>query len=274
MEYAKKMVLVPQETLTMLQSARRLEQTPTTRVVHGIDMDMRQLLERQDLTDDQKIKLYHETLQRYMELNRQRMEPLTMILQSENFKSDEPPKLERELFHTPKVKETPFKSPIKMKIPLKEEPEEDEYMDYRDSLPRLPISLQLPSRRKTHVEGKVHPPLRNENGLLIKAHTKHKTIIWQQTSSWSVAPQSQTVDLETFSRKFDAYLPAVRAPWLLKTPNLRMAYLKKVYYDPKQPTYTRHKPIRKRFKRNRVMVNGIDQQWQADLVDMTSLACK
>ena len=40
----------------------------------------------------------------------------------------------------------------------------------------------------------------------------------------------------------------------------------------KQPTYTLHKPIRKRFKRNRVMVNGIDQQWQADLVDMTSLS--
>ena len=40
----------------------------------------------------------------------------------------------------------------------------------------------------------------------------------------------------------------------------------------KQPTYTLHKPIRKRFKRNRVVVNEIDQQWQADLVDMTSLA--
>ena len=55
-----------------------------------------------------------------------------MTLQSENVKSDEPPKLERELLHTPKVKETPFKSPTKMKIPLKEEPEEDEY-----GLPRL-----------------------------------------------------------------------------------------------------------------------------------------
>ena len=40
----------------------------------------------------------------------------------------------------------------------------------------------------------------------------------------------------------------------------------------KQPVYTLHKPIRKHFERNRVMVNGIDQQWQADLVDMTSLA--
>ena len=40
----------------------------------------------------------------------------------------------------------------------------------------------------------------------------------------------------------------------------------------KQPVYTLHKPIRKHFKRNRVRVDGIDQQWQADLVDMTSLA--
>ena len=30
----------------------------------------------------------------------------------------------------------------------------------------------------------------------------------------------------------------------------------------KQDTYTLHKPIRRRFKRNRVMVGGIDQQWQ------------
>lgn len=81
-------------------------------------------------------------------------------------------------------------------------------------------------------------------------------------------------------------------------------YLKKIFYDPKhpaayggveavyrtaqkdrvdinrqqikewlskQPTYTLHKPLRKTFKRNRVLVYGIDQQWQADLVDMASL---
>ena len=92
------MVLIPQETLTNLQSTRRLEQTPTTRVVHGIDTDMRQLLERQYLTDDQKIKLYHQTLQRYIELNKQRTAHLTMTLQTANDKTDDqPPKLEREL---------------------------------------------------------------------------------------------------------------------------------------------------------------------------------
>ena len=33
-----------------------------------------------------------------------------------------------------------------------------------------------------------------------------------------------------------------------------------------QDTYTLHKPIRTRFQRRRVMVGGIDDQWQADLV--------
>ena len=39
----------------------------------------------------------------------------------------------------------------------------------------------------------------------------------------------------------------------------------------KQLTYTLHKPIRYNFKRNRIMVKGIDFQWQADLCDMSSL---
>ena len=37
-------------------------------------------------------------------------------------------------------------------------------------------------------------------------------------------------------------------------------------------TYTLHKPVRYNFKRNRVYVNGIDDQWQADLVDVSSLS--
>lgn len=36
--------------------------------------------------------------------------------------------------------------------------------------------------------------------------------------------------------------------------------------------YTLHKPVRKKFLRNRVIVYAIDQQWQSDLVDMGSLS--
>ena len=38
----------------------------------------------------------------------------------------------------------------------------------------------------------------------------------------------------------------------------------------KQDAYTLHKPIRRRFRRNRVIVGGIDEQWQMDLADMQS----
>ena len=37
-------------------------------------------------------------------------------------------------------------------------------------------------------------------------------------------------------------------------------------------TYTLHKLVRYNFPRNRVIVTGIDDQWQADLVDISSLA--
>ena len=36
-------------------------------------------------------------------------------------------------------------------------------------------------------------------------------------------------------------------------------------------TYTLHKPAIRHFKRRRVIVGGIRQQWQADLVDLTKL---
>ena len=38
-----------------------------------------------------------------------------------------------------------------------------------------------------------------------------------------------------------------------------------------QDTYTLHKTARRNFKRNRVIVGGIDDQWQMDLADMQSL---
>ena len=40
----------------------------------------------------------------------------------------------------------------------------------------------------------------------------------------------------------------------------------------KQDTYTLHKPVRYRFQRNRVIVGAIDEQWEANLVIMDSLA--
>ena len=41
-----------------------------------------------------------------------------------------------------------------------------------------------------------------------------------------------------------------------------------------QDAYTLHKPVTSKFKRNRVFVKNIDEQWQADLVDMTNISDK
>ena len=38
------------------------------------------------------------------------------------------------------------------------------------------------------------------------------------------------------------------------------------------PSYTLHKPIRKIYKTNRVVVYSIDEQWQVDLVDVTNIS--
>ena len=39
-----------------------------------------------------------------------------------------------------------------------------------------------------------------------------------------------------------------------------------------QDTYTLHRPARKKIKRNRIQVAGLDDQWEADLVDVQGLA--
>jgi len=38
-----------------------------------------------------------------------------------------------------------------------------------------------------------------------------------------------------------------------------------------EETYTLHHPVRRNFQRCRIIVSGIDDQWQADLIDLTKL---
>ena len=45
-----------------------------------------------------------------------------------------------------------------------------------------------------------------------------------------------------------------------------------IHWLQQQPGYTLHKPARKKFPRNKVFVNGLDEQWQCDLCDLTSLS--
>ena len=53
-------------------------------------------------------------------------------------------------------------------------------------------------------------------------------------------------------------------------PNLQREAVKE--YLERQHAYTSHKPIRKKFKRNKIVAYCIDSHWQADLCDMQKLA--
>ena len=57
---------------------------------------------------------------------------------------------------------------------------------------------------------------------------------------------------------------------LKKTKKINSKEIKDILLD--QETFTLHKPILKRFKRNKIIVNGIDDTWQADLVDLSNIA--
>ena len=53
-------------------------------------------------------------------------------------------------------------------------------------------------------------------------------------------------------------------------PHLTKKYVDKWFEN--QLVYSLHKPVRHNFKRNRIIVKGVDEQWQADLCDLSSLS--
>lgn len=152
MEHAKKMVLVPQDTLARMQASRRLEQTPITRVVHGLDTDLRKLMERQDLSEGDKIKLYQQTLQRYIALNNQRMAPLSMTLKNEQSSLDGPTVLKKEPpiepIETKPMETKPMETKPLLKVDLKEEVGDDEDIDYEGLRRLFATASHLPTRKK------------------------------------------------------------------------------------------------------------------------------
>ena len=58
----------------------------------------------------------------------------------------------------------------------------------------------------------------------------------------------------------------------LKSKNLPVTRQQVKEWLMSQDAYTRHKPIRKNFKRNKVLTNGIDDLWQIDLADVQNIS--
>ena len=75
MKHAKRMVLVPEDALQRYKQRQRLGTSPIMASIMREDTDMSNILQRTDLGDDEKQKLYYANLERYLDLWRQKDRP-------------------------------------------------------------------------------------------------------------------------------------------------------------------------------------------------------
>ena len=68
----KRMALVPEEVLNRYEQRQRLGTSPIMADMIHKDTQMSDILRREDMTDDQKQKLYNANLERYLELRQQK----------------------------------------------------------------------------------------------------------------------------------------------------------------------------------------------------------
>ena len=72
MKHAKRIVLVPEEVLDRFERKQRLETSPITSDMLQNDIQMSHILQHPDLDDDEKQKLFNSSMERYLELRRQK----------------------------------------------------------------------------------------------------------------------------------------------------------------------------------------------------------
>ena len=75
MKHSKKMVLVPKEALQRYEQRQTLATSPLMGTMMHKDMQMSDILQRDDVPDDEKQKLFNAYFKRFLELRRQKETP-------------------------------------------------------------------------------------------------------------------------------------------------------------------------------------------------------
>ena len=105
MKHAKGMVLLPEDVLHRFEQRQRLETPPLTANMMHKDTVMDDILQRTDLNDDQKQKLYNTNMERYLDLKRQKDGQATPLNREELGEKEPRTQLSDELIveHIPKT---------------------------------------------------------------------------------------------------------------------------------------------------------------------------
>ena len=83
MQHAKRMVVVPESLLSKVRHQQNVQGSPLTQKLSSLDSEMDQVLRRTDLEEDEKVQLYNQTLQRYLNFYEQRKDqPLKVKVES------------------------------------------------------------------------------------------------------------------------------------------------------------------------------------------------
>ena len=72
MKHAKCMILVPEDTFARFEQKQKLETSPLVNNMMQKDTEMSDILQRKDIEDDEKQKLYYANLERYMNIMQQK----------------------------------------------------------------------------------------------------------------------------------------------------------------------------------------------------------
>ena len=83
------MVLAPENIVSTMQH-QQVQNSPITQKLSSLDNHMENVLKRQDISDDAKVKMYNQTLQRYLEFyNQRKEEPISIKVDSFQPKENE-----------------------------------------------------------------------------------------------------------------------------------------------------------------------------------------
>ena len=72
MKHAKRMVLVPEDVFARFEQKQKIESSPLVRNMINADQEMTNVLQKTDMSDSEKQKLYYTNLERYMNLQQRK----------------------------------------------------------------------------------------------------------------------------------------------------------------------------------------------------------
>ena len=106
MKHAKRMVLVPEDAIRRYEQRQKFETSPLVSSMMHADTDMTDTLQRTDIPDGEKQKLYEANLERYLDLKRQKDSQIPTVRIAA--KGEETPSLSTEkiIQHIPKTMRT------------------------------------------------------------------------------------------------------------------------------------------------------------------------